>query len=41
MTRTNEIRLTELDAVRLERALMQIPKASATEPQGTVELETL
>ena len=41
MTRTHEIRLTELDAVRLERALMQILKASATEPQGAAELETL
>jgi regulator of nucleoside diphosphate kinase len=41
MTRTHEIHLTELDAVRLERALMQILKTSATEPQGTAELETL
>lgn len=41
MTRTHEIRLTELDAVRLERALMQILKTSATEPQGAAELETL
>lgn len=41
MTFTHEIRLTELDAVRLERALMQILKTSATEPQGAAELETL
>jgi regulator of nucleoside diphosphate kinase len=41
MTRTHEIRLTELDAVRLERALMQILKTSAMEPQGAAELETL
>jgi regulator of nucleoside diphosphate kinase len=41
MTRTHEIRLTELDAVRLERALMQILKGSATEPQGAAELEAL
>jgi len=41
MTRTHEIRLTELDAVRLERALLQILKTSATEPQGAAELEAL
>ena len=41
MTRTHEIRLTEIDAVRLERALMQILKTSATEPQGAAELESL
>jgi len=41
MNRTHEIRLTELDAVRLERALMQILKTSATEPQGAAELEAL
>lgn len=41
MTRTHEIRLTELDAVRLERALMQILKTSALEPQGAAELEIL
>jgi len=41
MNRTHEIRLTELDAVRLERALMQILKTSATEPQGATELESL
>jgi regulator of nucleoside diphosphate kinase len=41
MNRTHEIHLTEIDAVRLERALMQILKTSASEPQGTAELETL
>jgi regulator of nucleoside diphosphate kinase len=41
MNRTHEIHLTELDAVRLERALMQTLKTSASEPQGTAELETL
>lgn len=41
MSRTHEIRLTELDAVRLERALMQLLKTSATEPQGAAELESL
>ena len=41
MTRTHEIRLTELDAVRLERALMQVLKTSAMEPQGAAELEIL
>ena len=41
MTQTHEIRLTELDAVRLERALMQLLKASTTEPQGAAELESL
>lgn len=41
MTRTHEIRLTELDAVRLERALMQILKTSTIEPQGAAELEAL
>ena len=41
MNRTHEIHLTELDAVRLERALMQILKTSASEPQGTAELESL
>jgi regulator of nucleoside diphosphate kinase len=41
MTRTHEIRLTELDAVRLERALLQILKTSAGEPQGAAELEAL
>lgn len=41
MTTTHEIRLTELDAVRLERALMQLLKTSTTEPQGAAELESL
>ena len=41
MTTTHEIRLTELDAVRLERALMQLLKTSASEPQGAAELESL
>jgi regulator of nucleoside diphosphate kinase len=41
MTHTHEIRLTELDAVRLERALMELLKHDATEPQGAVELEAL
>ncbi|MCM2310500.1 MAG: GreA/GreB family elongation factor [Steroidobacteraceae bacterium] len=41
MAITHEIRLTELDAVRLERALMQLLKSSATEPQGAAELESL
>jgi len=41
MTRTHEVRLTELDAVRLERALLQILKSSADEPQGVAELEHL
>ena len=41
MIRTHEIRLTELDAVRLERALMELLKASDGEPQGAGELESL
>jgi regulator of nucleoside diphosphate kinase len=41
MTRTHEIRLTELDAVRLERALMELLKREALEPQGAAELEAL
>jgi regulator of nucleoside diphosphate kinase len=41
MTRTHEIRLTELDAVRLERALMELLKTSASEPHGATELESL
>lgn len=41
MTTTHEIRLTELDAARLERALMQLLKTSTTEPQGAAELESL
>jgi regulator of nucleoside diphosphate kinase len=41
MIRTHEIRLTELDAVRLERALMELLKVSPHEPQGATELESL
>jgi len=41
MTRTHEIRLTELDAVRLERALMELLKSTDGEPQGATELESL
>lgn len=41
MTRTHEIRLTELDAVRLERALMEVLKSAPSEPQGATELESL
>ena len=41
MTATHEIRLTELDVVRLERVLMEILRTSPSEPQGTAELETL
>ena len=41
MTRTHEIRLTELDAVRLERALMELLKRIDGEPQGAVELESV
>ena len=41
MTRTHEIRLTELDAVRLERALMDLLKGTPHEPQGATELESL
>jgi regulator of nucleoside diphosphate kinase len=41
MTRIHEIRLTELDAVRLERAVMEVLKTSPVEPQGAAELEAL
>jgi regulator of nucleoside diphosphate kinase len=41
MIRTHEIRLTELDAVRLERALMELLKGTPYEPQGATELESL
>lgn len=41
MIQTHEIRLTELDAARLERALMELLKRDATEPQGAAELEAL
>jgi regulator of nucleoside diphosphate kinase len=41
MNRTHEIRLTELDAVRLERARMELLKATDGEPQGASELESL
>jgi regulator of nucleoside diphosphate kinase len=41
MIRTHEIRLTELDAVRLERALMELLKRADGEPQGAAELESV
>ena len=41
MNRTHEIRLTELDAVRLERALMEVLQSAGAEPQGAAELEAL
>ena len=41
MTRTHEIRLTELDAVRLERALMELLKRADGDPQGAAELESV
>ena len=41
MTRTHEVRLTELDVIRLESALMEILRTSPDEPQGAAELETL
>jgi len=41
MTRTHEIHLTELDAVRLERALMDVLQSAGAEPQGAAELEAL
>lgn len=41
MIRTHEIRLTEIDAARLERALMELLKRDAPEPQGAAELEAL
>lgn len=41
MTRSHGIRLTELDAVRLERALMKLLKRTYSEPQGAAELESV
>ena len=41
MTHTREVRLTELDVVRLESVLMEILRTSLGEPQGAAELETL
>jgi regulator of nucleoside diphosphate kinase len=41
MTRSTELRLTELDAVRLERALIDQLKRSPSAAQGTAELEAL
>ena len=41
MTKTHEIRLTDLDAARLERSLIDQLRRSAEPPQGTAELEAL
>ena len=41
MTRTNEIRLTDLDAARLERSLIEQLRRSPEPSQGTAELEAL
>jgi regulator of nucleoside diphosphate kinase len=41
MTRTNEIRLTDLDAARLERSLIEQLRESPEPAQGTAELEAL
>ena len=41
MTRANEIRLTELDAARLERSLIEQLRQSPEPAQGTAELEAL
>lgn len=41
MTRTNEIRLTELDAARLERSLIEQLRHSPEATQATTELEDL
>jgi regulator of nucleoside diphosphate kinase len=41
MNKTHEIRLTELDVVRLESTLMEILRISPSEPQGAAELEVL
>ena len=41
MIRTHESHLTELDAVRLERALMEVLQSAGAEPQGAAELEAL
>ena len=41
MTATHEIRLTESDVARLERALLELLQRSDEEPHGAAELETL
>lgn len=41
MNRTNEIRLTDLDAARLERSLIEQLRESPDPAQGTAELEAL
>ena len=41
MNRTNEIRLTDLDAARLERSLIEQLRQSPEPAQGTAELEAL
>jgi len=41
MTRNTDLRLTELDAARLERTLIDQLKRSPPEEQGTTELEAL
>jgi regulator of nucleoside diphosphate kinase len=41
MNRTNEIRLTDLDAARLERSLIEQLRESPEPAQGTAELEAL
>lgn len=41
MRKSHELRLTELDVVRLESALMEVLRVSTTEPQGAAELEVL
>jgi regulator of nucleoside diphosphate kinase len=41
MTKNNEIRLTDLDAARLERSLIEQLRQSPEPAQGTAELEAL
>ncbi len=41
MAATHEIRLTESDAARLERALLELLQRSDEEPHGAAELEAL
>jgi len=41
MLRNNEIQLTELDVLRIERALTHALEAEPAGPQGAAELETL
>jgi regulator of nucleoside diphosphate kinase len=41
MTKTTEIRLTDLDAARLERSLIEHLRQSPEPAQGTAELEAL